>query len=119
MIVPHRLLLPGVLLAAVLAAGACGGAQDDAEPAGVSSTGDAVAEEAAAPPLPPPGTPWTAEDSLRAIVEDSLYELRNLTARQASMATYEECMESAKGLEQPQRRTIEAACGRTRGNSPP
>ena len=110
--------LPALVLAAVLAVAACGEAQDDG-PESVSRTGDAATVGVAEPSdAPAPGAPMTVEDSI-AVREDSLYELRILRQRQASMATYADCMESAKGLGQPQRRTIEAACARSRGNSPP
>jgi len=108
-----------LVLGAVLTVAACGGAQDDAGPEIASPAGDAAVVGAAEPSAAlAPGAAMTVGDSI-AVREDSLYELRLLRQRLASMATYADCMESAKGLGQPQRRTIEAACARSRGNSPP
>ena len=109
--------LPALLLAAALAVGGCGGG-DDAETAVPVEAGDATVaggDPAAASSLPPPGTPMTAADSVRAAREDSLYEARLMRARQASMESYAGCMEKAKEADPSHRPVLEAACGRARG----
>jgi hypothetical protein len=114
----RRVVLP-VCVALVMMGAACAGPPDTAdEEAGTSaiSAADPAGEELPAPaPLPPPGTPWTAQDSARAVYEDSLYELRNLRTRQAAMDSYEGCMAMARRADPSQRARLEAACGRGRG----
>lgn len=109
----RRLTVPP-LLAAVLLAAACGGREtaDDAAVPDAGAVADA-ADPAAAPP-PAPGTPWTAEDSARAVRDDSIYEARLLRTRQAGMDSYEGCMAKTKGADPEQRVILEAACRRGR-----
>jgi hypothetical protein len=114
--------LPALLLAAVLVVGGCGGGDDaGAETAVPVEAGDAAVAggDPAAVPVaaPAPGAPMTAEDSVRAAREDSLYELRLMRTRQASMESYAACMEKAKTADPSHRPVLEAACGRSRGAS--
>ncbi|HEU4561615.1 MAG TPA: hypothetical protein VFS20_27565 [Longimicrobium sp.] len=103
------------LLATILAAGGCGGANDDtgdpdsATPASAPASAPAAApagDEAAAPP---PGL--AAPDPLE-VARDSMQEAELYRQRQQSMESYESCMRKARGLDPPQRAMIETACKR-------
>ena len=110
-----RWALP-TLLAAVLAAGGCGGADDQPGDAGgtaSSATTPAPAPAAAPaggePAAPPPG--FAAPDPLE-VARDSMQEAELYRSRQQSMESYESCMRKARDLDPPQRAMIETACKR-------
>jgi len=111
-----RRLTIAALLAAGLVVGACGGAKDTADDATAASdaAGAAAGEDPAAASIAVPVAPSSVEDSIR-LHEDSLYELRNLTTRQASMESYASCMVKARHSDPQTRPVLEAVCQRARG----
>lgn len=106
-------LLP--LLATLLAAAACGGADDGAGEPGTPAPGAAPAAPANAggsadPAASPP--PGLAQPSPLEIARDSVEEAELYRRRQQSMESFASCMQKAKDLEPAQRQVIEAACKR-------
>lgn len=106
------------------ACGGDGGAPDGqvapdtqaAAPAVPADSGTSVRAETSRPGAPAPrdGTEPapTAADSAAAAREDVSPEWK---ARERTMASYERCMEQARGAEGPLRERLEAACGQRSG----
>jgi hypothetical protein len=107
-----------VLLLAALAAASCGEARQAADETAEDSAVLEAADEAPTAVAPEPGAPWTAEDSARAIRDDSLYEARLMQARRQAMDSYEGCMEKTKAADPEHRKILEAACARGRRAEP-
>jgi hypothetical protein len=62
-------------------------------------------------PVPPPHIPTPEEDSIR--------DAASYHRRLRSMESYEDCVEKTRGLEEPIRSRLVAACGRSRRPAAP
>ncbi|MFL5382850.1 MAG: hypothetical protein ACJ8GN_10085 [Longimicrobiaceae bacterium] len=109
-----RSLAAALVLAAALAAGACGRKQVPAE----EYDPDAPKAPPAVPPpaaqAGPPAAPGAAPAPMPTPEQDSAQEAAFYARRQQSMESYESCVAKVRDVEEPARSTLVAACARTR-----
>jgi hypothetical protein len=111
-----RSLAATLVLAAVLAAGACGRKQVPAEEydPDAPQAPPAVPPPAAQAGPPAPGAA-PAPAPMPTPEQDSAQEAALYARRQQSMESYESCVAKVRDVEEPARSTLMAACRRTRG----